>query len=372
MANEKILVVEDERIVARDIEKRLKKLGYVVPVTVASGEEAIKKTAEIRPDLVLMDIQLKGKLDGIETAEQIRADFDIPVIYLTAYADEATLQRAKATEPFGYILKPFDARDLHVAIEVALRRRLSEEAIRVALEKEKELSELKSRFWSMAAHEFRNPMTSILSAAQLLEQEKHDLPEERRREYLYMIQNSIRAMDQLLGDVLAIGRVEGGNLRFDPAPLDLEEFCSIVVEEMQFNAGLKHRIIFNPQGNCDQACLDKKLLRHVLTNLLSNAIKYSPEGNDINFELICSDNTVIFQVKDTGIGIPAEAKNYLFEPFQRADNVGNIPGTGLGLTMVKRCLDLHGGQIFVESDTDRGTIVTVQLHLNNHVVSRQS
>lgn len=369
MANERILVVEDERIVARDIEKRLKKLGYVVPITVASGEEAIKQTAKIRPDLVLMDIQLKGDLDGIEAAEQIRADFDIPVIYLTAYADEATLQRAKATEPFGYILKPFDARDLQVAIEVALRRRLSEEAIRVALEKERELSELKSRFWSMAAHEFRNPMTSILSAAQLLEQEKHDLPEERRREYLYVIQNSIRAMDHLLTDVLAIGRVEGGSLRFDPAPLDLEEFCHILVEEMQFNAGLKHRIIFNQQGDCNGACLDKKLLRHILVNILSNAIKYSPEGNNIHFELICADEVATFQVRDTGIGIPAEARSILFEPFQRAENVGNIPGTGLGLTMVKRCLDLHGGEIVIESDAGSGTVVTIQLHLRNRVTS---
>ncbi|MBD1862538.1 MULTISPECIES: ATP-binding protein [Trichocoleus] len=372
MANERILVVEDERIVARDIEKRLKKLGYVVPITVASGEEAIKQTAEIRPDLVLMDIQLKGELDGIEAAEQIRADFNIPVIYLTAYADEATLQRAKATEPFGYILKPFDARDLQVAIEVALRRRISEEAIRVALEKERELSELKSRFWSMAAHEFRNPMTSILSAAQLLEQEKHDLPEERRREYLYVIQNAIRSMDQLLSDVLAVGRVEGGSLKFDPAPLDLEEFCQIVVEEMQFNAGLKHRIVLHQQGDCAQTFLDKKLLRHILTNILSNAIKYSPEGNDIYFELICADETVIFQVRDTGIGIPVEAKNHLFEPFQRAENVGNIPGTGLGLTMVKRCLDLHGGQISIESNPGGGTIVTIQLHLNSRVKSRQA
>ena len=369
MANERILVVEDERIVARDIEKRLKKLGYVVPITVASGEEAIQKVIEIRPDLVLMDIQLKGELDGIEAAEQIRADFDIPVIYLTAYADEATLQRAKATEPFGYILKPFDEKDLQVAIEVALRRRLSEEAIRVALEKEKELSELKSRFWSMAAHEFRNPMTSILSAAQLLEQEKHDLPEERRREYLYVIQNSIRSMEQLLTDVLAIGRVEGGSLRFEPAPLDLEEFCLILVEEMQFNAGLKHRIIFHQQGNCDGACLDKKLLRHILTNILSNAIKYSPEGNNIYFDLICSEEAAVFRIRDTGIGIPAEAKSTLFEPFQRADNVGNIPGTGLGLTMVKRCLDLHGGQIAIESDAGRGTLVTIQLRLRNRVTS---
>jgi signal transduction histidine kinase len=360
MAAEKILVVEDERIVARDIEKRLKKLGYVVSASVASAEAAIEKVAELRPDLVLMDIRLKGLMDGIEAAEHIRTEFETPVIYLTAYADEATLQRAKATEPFGYIVKPFDERDLHVAIEVALRRQLSETAIRVALEKEKELSELKSRFWSMAAHEIRNPMTSILGCAQMLEHGSN-LPEERRREFLYMIQQSVRRMDQLLNDLLAIGRVEGGSLTFEPAPLDVEQFCQRLVEEIQFSAGAHQRIEFHCQGNCERVCLDQKLLRHTLTNLLSNAIKYSPGSSPVYFDLVCTDEHIRMQVRDTGIGIPPEAQQHLFEPFQRASNVGKIPGTGLGLTMVKRCVDLQYGQIAVESEVGMGTTFIVQL-----------
>lgn len=361
MTAEKILVVEDERVVARDIEKRLKKLGYVVSASVASGEAAIEKVAEVRPDLVLMDIRLKGQMDGIEAAEQIRTDFNIPVIYLTAYADDVTLQRAKVTEPFGYIVKPFDERDLHVAIEVALRRQLSETAIRVALEKEKELSELKSRFWSMAAHEVRGPMTSILGCAQLLEHENHNLTEERRREFLYIIQQSVRTMDQLLNDLLAIGRVEGGSLKFEPAVLNLEQFCRGLVEEIQFSAGLERSIVFHYQGHCENVCLDQKLVRHILTNLISNAIKYSPPGHPIYFDLSCTPGQVTLQVRDTGIGIPLEAKKHLFEPFHRGSNVGKIPGTGLGLTMVKRCLDLHGGQITVDSEVGVGTTIIVSL-----------
>jgi signal transduction histidine kinase len=369
MATERILVVEDERIVARDIEKRLKKLGYVVSASVASAEAAIEKVAELRPDLVLMDIRLKGQMDGIEAAEHIRTEYETPVIYLTAYADEATLQRAKATEPFGYIVKPFDERDLHVAIEVALRRQLSETAIRVALEKEKELSELKSRFWSMAAHEIRNPMTSILGCAQMLEHD-FNLPEERRREFLYMIQQSVRRMDQLLNDLLAVGRVEGGSLTFAPAPLDLEQFCQRLVEEIQFSAGAHQGIVFHRQGDCEQTCLDQKLLRHILTNLLSNAIKYSPHGSPVYLDLTCRDQQVTLQIRDTGIGIPPEAQRHLFEPFQRASNVGNIPGTGLGMTMVKRCVDLHGGRIAVESEVGRGTTFVVQLPQHQPVDSQ--
>ena len=361
MAGEKILVVEDERVVARDIEKRLKKLGYVVAASVASGEAALAKVAACRPDLVLMDMRLKGHLDGIEAAEQIRVVFGTPVIYLTAYVDEATLQRAKVTEPFGYIMKPFDERDLQVAIEIALRRRLSERAIRVALEKEKELSELKSRFWSMAAHELKSPMTSILLCAQLLEQENHRLTEARRRKFLYMIQQSVHWMDQLLNDLLAVGGVEGGSLKFEPTRLDLEAFCHGLVEESQFSAGLNHAITFRCQGQCETADFDPKLLRHMLTNLISNAVKYSHPGSPIAVDLSCLAEAVTLQVRDTGIGIPLDTQKHLFEPFQRAGNVGDRPGTGLGLTMVKRCLDLHNGQIAIESAEGVGTSMTVKL-----------
>ncbi len=130
MPNPKILVVEDETIVALDIKSRLESLGFVVPAVAASGEEAIQKATETHPDLVLMDIKLKGKQDGVEAAEEIRAQFQIPVIYLTAYADEATLQRAKITEPFGYILKPFEGRELHSAIEMALYKHQAERRLR--------------------------------------------------------------------------------------------------------------------------------------------------------------------------------------------------------------------------------------------------
>ncbi len=115
-----ILVVEDEQIIAKDIQRTLQGLGYTVPATVATGQAALDKTAELRPDLVLMDIQLRGEMDGIAAASTIRERWDIPVIYLTSHADSATLERAKIAEPFGYVLKPFDERDLHTTIEMAL------------------------------------------------------------------------------------------------------------------------------------------------------------------------------------------------------------------------------------------------------------
>ncbi len=129
MSKARILVVEDEKITARNIKNKLVKLGYDVPVTVSSGEEAIQKAGETRPDLVLMDIQLKRDMNGIQAAEQIRTRFNIPIIYLTAYTDEDTLEQAKVTEPYSYIIKPFQAKELQTNIEIALYKHKMEKKL---------------------------------------------------------------------------------------------------------------------------------------------------------------------------------------------------------------------------------------------------
>jgi CheY-like chemotaxis protein len=145
MANAQVLVVEDASIIAKDIQDMLRRLGYAVPAVVSSGEKAIQKAAETHPDLVLMDIMLKGDMDGVEAAQQIHDRFHIPVVYLTVYADEDTLQRAKIAEPFGYILKPFEERELHAAIEMALyRHKAEEERERLIHELEDALAEIKT------------------------------------------------------------------------------------------------------------------------------------------------------------------------------------------------------------------------------------
>ena len=171
MGPTKILVVEDEGIVAADIENSLLDLGYAVSAITNSGERAIEKARELLPDLVLMDIMLMGKLDGIDAGEHIRTHFDIPVVYLTAYSDRVTLQRAKLTEPFGYILKPFEARELAPTIEIALYRHQLEVAMRRVLDKEKELKTLKSCFVSTIADEFRSQLCSISASTELLERD---------------------------------------------------------------------------------------------------------------------------------------------------------------------------------------------------------
>src|SRR3990172_10007461 len=130
MVEARILVVEDEAIIAADIRESLQNLGYAVTSIALSGEEAIKKVEENNPDLVLMDIMLQGEMDGIEAASQIRTRFNIPAVYLTAYSDEKLLERAKITEPFGYIIKPFNERELHTNIEIALHKHKMEKKLK--------------------------------------------------------------------------------------------------------------------------------------------------------------------------------------------------------------------------------------------------
>lgn len=243
-------------------------------------------------------------------------------------------------------------------------RKQVEEGIRKALEKEKELGELKSRFVSMVSHEFRTPLTTILSATELLEYYGHKSTEKEKLDLFKQIRTAIQRTTQLLEDILSINTAEAGNLEFNPASLELEKFCCDLIKELQFNLGNKHMISLVSQGQCTNACMDEKLLRHIFTNLLSNAVKYSPQGGTIHFEVTCQKEEAIFQVKDEGIGIPLEEQQRLFEPFHRAKNVGNIPGTGLGLSIVKRLVDLQEGNIVVTSKVGVGTTFTVTLPLN--------
>lgn len=359
----KLLIVEDEMIIAEDMAESLRRLGYEVPAVVPSGELAIAKAADIKPDLVLMDINLQGDMDGIETATRIRADFQIPVIFLTAYADSQTLERAKEAEPFGYLLKPFEDRDLQTTIEIAVKRNQAEAAMRMAWQKEQELTELKSRFLSMAAHDFRTPLTTIQSSTELLQNYSHKWSEDKKQLHYNRIKNAIVSMTQLLDDVLLVGKGEAGKLEFKPQPLDLQGFCQEIIEEMQQSDQNSHLILAEFSGDCQGAIMDEKLLRPVLTNLLSNAIKYSPPGSPVRFQLQCQDHQAIFQIQDSGIGISTEDQEKLFEPFYRATNVGDVSGTGLGLTIVKKCTEVHKGTVKVHSEIGGGTTFTVMLPL---------
>jgi signal transduction histidine kinase len=391
----KILVVEDEVIVAEDIGFRLKKLGYIVTATVASGEEAIEKVAENRPDLVLMDIVLKGDMDGVTAAEKIRNRVDIPTVFLTAYADDQTLQRAKLTNPFGYIIKPFQQNDLRVAIEIALHRHEIEtkmqetlKASEAAKESVEEKSHRQNQYISMAAHELRNPLNAILISAELLELDRTRSNDESQVRTLRLVHSATQKMNGLIDDMLFMGRAESGKLKCNPLPINLVEFCQDLLDQLQLGNETKHKLTLIA-SNVTSAILDQQLLHGIITNLIVNAIKYSPNGGQISLELECrkpgegdkeaifclspqclfpnskltniNSPSLIIQIRDEGMGIPETELGKIFEMFYRCKNTGKIKGNGLGLTIVKKAVELQGGTIGCESKIGIGTTFTVLL-----------
>jgi PAS domain S-box-containing protein len=251
-----------------------------------------------------------------------------------------------------------------IAVQRDTTRRKQLDEIRLALEREQQLSSLKTRFFSMASHEFRTPLSTALAAAQLLENSQVTWENtDKRLRNLHRIQDSVRNMVQLLDDILTINRAETGKLAFNPQPLNLELYCRHFVDEMQLNAGAQHPLSFTSQGNSISVCLDEKLLQSILANLLSNAIKYSPQGGKVELSLEFRSTSVAIGVKDCGIGIPKLDLDRLFEPFHRGKNVHTIPGTGLGLVVVKKCVDLHQGTLEIASTVSIGTTCLVTIPL---------
>ena len=249
-------------------------------------------------------------------------------------------------------------------------RKESEAEIREALEQQKELNELRTRFVAMTSHEFRTPLAAILSAEELLRHYGDRLPEAERMETLDGIAAGVQRMSRMLDRVLLIGQSEANMLDFAPQPLDLPSLVHEVAQEArQLDAGLRRNIAVHCAPNVGEGVYDEKLLRHILGNLLSNALKYSPQGGEVRLTVRCEEEDTVFEVADRGIGIPAEEVGHLFESFHRASNVGSIPGTGLGLAIVKNAVDLHGGSIAVDSTVGRGTRFTVRLSPARETVS---
>lgn len=240
-------------------------------------------------------------------------------------------------------------------------RQQLEAGLRKALEEEKELNQLKSNFVSIVSHEFRTPMTSIKMSADLLKRYGSGASEEQRNQHLLRIGKSINYMTQLIEDVITISRTEAGVLKFRPESLDLVQFCQELTTDLQTSVSKQYELVFTSQKDCCLVQMDENLLRLIFVNLLSNAIKYSPLGGDVIFSLTFAKDAAVFQVKDSGIGIPQTDQQRLFESFQRASNVGNIPGTGIGLAVVKKAVDLHRGQITLKSEVGVGTTFTISL-----------
>lgn len=237
----------------------------------------------------------------------------------------------------------------------------SKDELTKALSKEKELSDLKSRFVSMASHEFRTPLSTILSSASLVAKYVEADEQEKRNKHILRIKSSVNNLTNLLNEFLSIGKIEDGKIYANNIDFNMKDMLSSLCNEIEGIAKNNQHIKFSHAGT-EMIFSDPALLRNITTNLLSNAIKFSSEGSIIEVNSQVTDDTVVLKVKDNGMGISAEDQEHLFERFFRGANVTNIQGTGLGLHIVGKYIEILGGNIEFESELEKGTTFIITLN----------
>jgi len=264
------------------------------------------------------------------------------------------------------LLSPFPTRsrsDQRVIVtfhDISVQKSM-EQHLRNALEREIELNDLKTKSLSMASHEFRTPLAVILSSVEILERYSDRLSDGDKDKHFSKIRNSVQTMRELTDDVLTHIRAETGRLEVHPEPLDMNALCGTIIEEITPPNGKAPRIAFSPSTYTRPVEVDPSITTLVVRNLLSNAVKYTPAGKLVQIALSQNAQQTTLTVQDEGVGIPAEEQARLFTPFFRASNVGDTPGNGLGLSIVKQAVELHGGSISLDSTPGEGTTFRVTL-----------
>lgn len=378
----KILIVEDDSVSALLLQHALEKNNHEIIGIADTGEKALEILEVNAADIVMMDINLAGDLDGIRTTEIVNEKYDIPVVYLSASSDAETLNKVVGTNPSAYVIKPFNIRELNMVIELAIFKDRKEKELQKlnneleekvkqrtvelydanreltkALEKEREINELKSRIVLNVSHGFKTPLTSILSSAQLLQvyAEKEHPFKQKLVKHGIKIENSVRTLNNLLTSVLFFGKADENKMEYKPKKM----FVGAFVKELI--AGIKAGIDNNVKVKVELGALpktittDSELLYQIFDNLLSNATKYSKGGQEVLFKFYFEDEKLIGEVIDNGIGIPKSEQNQLFDRFFRAKNVGIVEGSGLGLSIVKKCVEVMKGEIYFESEPNKQT-----------------
>lgn len=384
----RILIVEDDSVSALLLQRALEKNTHQIIGIADTGEKALEMLDEHGADIVMMDINLAGELDGIKTTEIINEKFDIPVVYLSASSDAETLNKVVGTNPSAYVIKPFNIRELNMVIELAIFKDRKEKELQKlnneleekvkqrtaelfeankeltkALEKEREINELKSRIVLNVSHGFKTPLTSILSSAQLLQiyaEKEHPL-KQKIGKHATKIEHSVRALNNLLTSVLFFGKADENKMEYKPKKVFLTTFVKELLDTVK--AGIENDVTIKSEvENLPKTVTtDPDLLYQILENLLSNAVKYSKDGKEVSFKLSMESNRLIATVSDKGIGIPKAEQGKLFDRFFRGGNVGIVEGTGLGLSIVKKCIEMLEGDISFESEAGKGTTFHVSI-----------
>lgn len=245
--------------------------------------------------------------------------------------------------------------------EAEMRLEESAALLRAEQEKQRELSRLKSRFVSMTSHEFRTPISVIMSSTEMLEAYADKWSVQKKANHFVRIRNAALHMMEMLDAILVIGRSDAGLLEFNPKPLLIGPFCVGVIETVSLANPHAQRVRYAGTPGALPVIADESLLRHMLENLLGNALKYSPNGGEVRLDVTRENDELVFDVRDQGIGISAEDQEHLFDTYNRGSNVGTIAGTGLGLAIVRRAVQLHGGTLSLHSEVGMGSCFTVRI-----------
>ncbi|MGY4384828.1 two-component system CheB/CheR fusion protein [Pedobacter sp. UYP24] len=306
---------------------------------VISEEITITKEAEA----------IDGKIYQVMTMPYLKKNSSRPDGAIITFYDISTLKK---------LLDELDISNISLHHSIKIMEE-GKEKVSQSLIKEKELGLMKSRFVSMASHEFRTPLSTIQLSASLIDKYAMPYNNTKIENHINKIKSSVADLTAILNDFLSLDRLEGGKIEQVMTQFDIIKFCENITEEMQLTAKLNQNIIYYHKGSSHKIKLDQSFLKNCLMNLISNAIKYSAEESQIEFNSTIKGKLLTLVVKDNGIGIPEEDQKHLFEAFFRAHNTGNIQGTGLGLNIVTRYTSLMGGEIKFESKINKGSTFTL-------------
>lgn len=357
-----MVIVEDERLVAQDIAQILRDEGYSICAIASDGAKAIKKILEFSPDLVLLDIRIKGEIDGIDVAKFIQSYIDIPIVYLSAFSDSETLKRAQLTNPMGYVVKPFRREQLLTTIMIALTTHGSKQ-------KENQESLLKNKFLSIIRDEIRNPLNAILGFSECLKKEMLGSINVEQLEALQAINSSGNNLLKLINNIIDLSMLEAGQFNLQLGLMSIDSTCQVVIEQTKKDAIKKNiNLEVKIQEDLPFLLLDERRIFKALVNLLENAIKFTPENGHVTLEMtheyqIGRKSLIRIVITDTGIGISPDNLNQVFEPFSQVDTslIRRHGGMGMGLAFVKQIVELHGGKIEVISELGVGSCFIVYL-----------
>lgn len=367
----KVIIIEDDSAIRAELEDWLFFEGFEV-FSAPNGRLGLEAIYQHQPDLILCDV-LMPEMDGHEVLLNVRSSVEfqgVPFIFLTAAVDREAVRKGMNLGADDYLPKPFTRAEVLSAIQSRLIRKNTQDyeienqiaSLTQALNEEHEKHLLKSRLVAMFSHDFRNPLSTILSSSELLKNYDSQLSSDRKRQHLDRIAGSVLLLLQMLDDMLTVVAMEHGHMEYRPQKVDIASFVSTVVEEFRLIYSGQHKFVFE-ENFIELIESDPKLLRQILNNLISNAAKYSPNGSRVTVRLLKNQNSIQLQVIDEGVGILEKDQEHLFDAFYRADNVKDIKGTGLGLTIVREAVTLCGGKIYVSSELGKGSTFTVELSL---------